>query len=393
MDFVMLQQLGIGNVVAPCGTALTVQQVRLIKKFTDNVTLMNDGDGAGIHASLKDIDLILYEGLNVKVVLLPEGEDPDSFSRAHTLEEVQDYIAGNERDFLDFKADILLKDAGGNPLRKANFVNDIADTIARIPDPVKRSVYVNAAADKFGVDSSIIFSRVRNTRERLLEEERRTREREARNAAYEAASAPAPAGGTAETAAPSSSSYVPENRILAAIEQQILSFLLIHGSDQMVFDTDSKFYDRDYTPTVAEFIGNVVDSSGEPFANSVYQDVYSMYMSAYDAGVEQDEILRTLLNSPDRRVAGVAADLCTSRYQLSKTLESTLMATESWLVHYVPKAMFTLAERRLFHKLDTLRRELRQAGPEESGEIMKKMVELQKQHKDIKDKLQKEEFK
>ena len=170
IDYVMLQQLGIHNVVAPCGTALTVQQVRLIRKFTDNILLMNDGDSAGIHASLKDIDLILYEGLNVRVVLLPEGEDPDSFSKGRSLEEVQRYIEDNAKDFLDFKADILLGEAAGNPLKKANFVNDIADTIARIPDAVKRSVYVNAASEKFDVAADIIFRRVKVTRDKLLED-------------------------------------------------------------------------------------------------------------------------------------------------------------------------------------------------------------------------------
>ena len=131
VDMVTLHQLGITNVVASCGTSLTVEQIRLIHKFTENATIMYDGDSAGIHAALRGINLFLAEGLNVKVVLLPEGEDPDSFARKHTLEEMQNYITSGERDFIEFKTDLLLSDAGSDPLKKAELINDIADTIAQ----------------------------------------------------------------------------------------------------------------------------------------------------------------------------------------------------------------------------------------------------------------------
>ena len=148
LDVLSMHQLGITNVVASSGTSLTVEQIRLIKKFTENVTIMYDGDGAGIKAALRGIDMVLKEGMNVKVVLIPDGDDPDSYSRKHTLEEVEAFIAANERDFIGFKTDLLLEEAGGDPLKKANLINDIADTIAGIPDAVKRSVYVDETARK-----------------------------------------------------------------------------------------------------------------------------------------------------------------------------------------------------------------------------------------------------
>lgn len=156
----MLHQLGLQNVVAPCGTALTVHQVRQIRKFTDNISLMFDGDNAGIEAALRAIDMTLYEGMNVSVVRLPEGEDPDSFARKHSLEEFETFISQNEQDFLSFKSDILLKDAGSDPLKRATLINDIADTIARIPDAVKRSISINSAAEKFKVETDAISGRV-----------------------------------------------------------------------------------------------------------------------------------------------------------------------------------------------------------------------------------------
>ena len=408
IDYVMLQQLGIHNVVAPCGTALTVQQVRLIRKFTDNILLMNDGDSAGIHASLKDIDLILYEGLNVRVVLLPEGEDPDSFSRGKSLEEVKKYIADNARDFLDFKTDILLGEAAGNPLKKANFVNDIADTIARIPDAVKRSVYVNAASEKFDVDADIIFRRVKVTRDKLLEDERREKERESRLADAGAGPDVAGAGRAPSSASPSdpfrenapegasgpadNSPYTPDNRILAAVEEDILTFLLQYGSEELHFETDSPYYDPETTDTVADFISATIESTGQPLANTGYRRVYDAYLDLYYEGHPQDEIIRTLLDSPDRTLAAIAGEYSTRRYQLSVSrLESSMTSMQSWLVNYVPRAMLTLVERRAASRLEEIRRALRDAPEEEQLALMKEMTTLQRRQKKLKETLKKED--
>ena len=404
IDYVMLQQLGIHNVVAPCGTALTVQQVRLIRKFTENILLMNDGDSAGIHASLKDIDLILYEGLNVRVVLLPEGEDPDSFSRGRSLEEVQKYMADNARDFLDFKADILLGEAAGNPLKKANFVNDIADTIARIPDAVKRSVYVNAAAEKFDVAAEVIFTRVKRTRDKLLEDERRERERsltgrgtgsDSISGDYSAASAQSGPGafsaeGTAFAA--DAAKYEPENRTMAAVEADILTFLLQYGSEKLQFETDSPYYDPETVDTVADFISATIESTGQPLANFGYRRVYDAYLELYYAGKPQDEIIRTLMDSPDRVLASVAGEFATRKYQLSvKRLESSMTNEQSWLVNYVPKAMLTLAERRVQWRLDEIRRALNAANEEEQLAMLTEMKKLQARQKKLKETLKKED--
>ena len=183
VDVITMQQLGVANVVASCGTSLTAEQVRLIHRFTGNVTIMYDGDSAGIHAAEKGTALALPEGMNVRIVVLPDGEDPDSFGRTHSLQEVQDYIAGNERDFISFKTDLLLAEAAGDPYKKSGLINDIADTIALIPDAVQRSVYVQETAAKFGIEAQIIFDRIVKTRKAAREEEDKARERDARRAA------------------------------------------------------------------------------------------------------------------------------------------------------------------------------------------------------------------
>lgn len=166
LDVLSMHQLGITNVVASSGTSLTVPQIRLIKKFTSNVTIMYDGDAAGIHAALRGIGLILKEGMNVRVVLIPDGDDPDSYSRKHTLEEMRKFLEDNEQDFITYKTDLLLGQAGNDPLKRAELINDIADTIALIPDQIKRAVYVQNAADKFGIAEDMIYARIHSSRQK-----------------------------------------------------------------------------------------------------------------------------------------------------------------------------------------------------------------------------------
>ena len=177
-----MHQLGISNVVASSGTSLTVNQIRLIKKFTDNITIMYDGDAAGIHAALRGIGLILKEGLNVKVVLIPDGDDPDSYARKHTLDEVKDFIDKNEQDFIAYKTALLKSQAGNDPLKIAELINDIADTIALIPDKIKQAVYVQNSAREFNIDEQMIFTRISETMHKIIEEERKEAERERRRA-------------------------------------------------------------------------------------------------------------------------------------------------------------------------------------------------------------------
>ena len=145
-DVISMHQAGVENVVSSSGTSLTTEQIRLLNRFTKNITVIYDGDSAGIHASLRGIDMILREGMNVRVVLLPPEDDPDSFARTHTAAEVQEYIRANEEDFLTFKAKLLLKDAAGDPIKKAALINDMVQSIVQIPDPIQRSVYIKAVS-------------------------------------------------------------------------------------------------------------------------------------------------------------------------------------------------------------------------------------------------------
>ena len=159
-DVLSMHQAGIENVVASSGTSLTEGQIRMIHRFTDNITVLYDGDAAGIKASLRGIDMLLAEGLNVKVLLLPDGDDPDSFAKKHSATEFQDYIAAHETDFIRFKTTILLEGLEDDPIKRAAAISDIVKSISIIPSNITRAVYTKECSDKFGIEEKVLVAEV-----------------------------------------------------------------------------------------------------------------------------------------------------------------------------------------------------------------------------------------
>ncbi len=388
LDVLSMHQLGITNVVASSGTSLTVEQIRLIRRFTDNVTIMYDGDSAGIHAALRGIDLILREGMNVKVVLIPDGDDPDSYARKHTLEEVEDFIAANEQDFIAFKADLLLGEAGGDPLKRANLINDIADTVAGIPDAVKRSVYTDTVAEKFRIEPDILTDRIRRTREKIQGEEQTRSRREEERARVQAD--PQPDQPAAAYVQPVSELKALETQqpLLAPSERELLGFILTDGRTQLVFESDSEFYDPEGAQTVAEFIDGALAGDGTVFANDAYRRTYDAYFALYDEGKEQDEIVRDLLNGADDDVRFVASQLSDDKYALTvRHFREALTVRESWLTNFVPKAILAYHAKRMQAEQLALTRELATASPERQLEIFTALERINSMKKTINIKL------
>lgn len=383
LDVLSMHQLGITNVVASSGTSLTIPQIRLIKKFTDNVTVMYDGDSAGIHAALRGIDLILKEGLNVRVVLIPDGDDPDSYSRKHSLEEVQSFLKSAEKDFIVFKTDLLLGQAGDDPLNKAGLINDITDTLALVPDQIKRAVYVQMTSQKFGISEDAIYSRITDTRQKMLENERKEAERERMRAEREEARVNANVS-EANAGAPSEplpvdygepvdsidGGYIPEgylppeevgepaaeapetpkvtseegilleNPVMAPSEKELLVLILKYGLETLDFETDSEYYDKNEKFTVADFIRDAID--GREFANTVYRRTYNEYFRLYDgdATLTQDDIIRKIMDGPDRVMATLTGDLTQDKYLLTvKNFADSMTSLSSFLVINVPRAI------------------------------------------------------
>ncbi len=421
LDVLSMHQLGIRNVVASSGTSLTVEQIRLIRKFTNNITIIYDGDGAGIKAALRGIGLVLKEGLNVKIVLLPDGMDPDDFSRRHSLDQVQDYIAQNEQDFIGFKTDLLLGEAGADPLKRANLINDVADTIALIPDAVIRAVYVKTCADKFEIDEQILIDRVSKSRDEMLIADRKQAEREAARAAqnntprYRPAVQPQHPSDMDVPPMPEDYGPIPEDYMpladdgsfyddpdmavpvhqpvsqqqngivindpfLEPCERDLLKFILEHGCTPLAFDRDSKYYMADEQLNVAEFIDGILAEDEEGFANASYHKVYEEYFAMYDEGLEQEQIQNRLLNSQDPQVAAVAKELLIEKYQITvENYEKSMTATTTRLIQFVPKTLMTYQCRKVEKILKDLTAQLASVTDEAAMmEILTKISDYNK---------------
>lgn len=384
LDVLSMHQAGIGNCVASSGTSLTEEQIRIIRKFTQNITIMYDGDSAGLHAALRAIGMILKEGMNPRVVFLPDGDDPDSYSRKHTLEEIREFIDTHEQDGIAFKADLMISEAGEDPLKKANLINEIADTVADIPDAIKRQVYVDTVARKFGIEADIIQERVRRTRDKIARDDAAARERE--RAREERTQTPPPA---AEE--PLQRRLLEEDKVTGPSERELLSFILQSGRDLLNFESDSEFYNPDLVQTVAEFIDDALAADEISFTNPAYQATYDAYFALYDEGLAQDDIVLKLLNGEDRTVASVAADLSTEKYELTvRNFSSALTTHDSWLTTFVPKAILAYHQKRLTLMQNELTRRLAEASPEEQTDILERLGRLSEMKKTINTKLGRE---
>lgn len=389
LDVLSMHQLGITNVVASSGTSLTVPQIRLIKKFTSNVTIMYDGDAAGIHAALRGIGLILKEGMNVRVVLIPDGDDPDSYSRKHTLEEMRKFLEDNEQDFITYKTDLLLGQAGNDPLKRAELINDIADTIALIPDQIKRAVYVQNAADKFGIAEDMIYARIHSSRQKMIEEERKEAERERIREERAEANAVVPEVSVNADVTPSldvPEQPVPvtsapagfESPVLQPSEKDLLGFILRNGMSPLEFESDSPYYEEEGAVPVADFIRDALD--GHEFANTSYRRVYDEYFRLYDdnPALTQTDIVRKLMDSPDRAMADMVADFVEERYQLTvKNFKDSMTAESSHLVLNVPKAILVYNSLRVKAQEMEITERLKELKHEEqTDDIMKEQFDL-----------------
>lgn len=299
-DVMRMHQEGIENVVASSGTSLTTDQIKLIKRFTNNVTVLYDGDSAGIKASLRGIDMILAEGLNVRAVLLPDGDDPDSFGRSHSAEEVREYIALHEEDFIRFKARLLLADAGDDPLKRAELVKDIVQSISVIPDPIIRSVFIKDCASSLDVDEQVLRSEVARRRhsvqyDRQTGEFLRTMQAQQRREETATLKATDLKGVTAGSS-------------MDELEKEIVGYLMKYGHLYFEYKEGNNLVKFNVAATIFN------DLSGDvSLRNPQYRAIYECYEEHFHElgeGVKVPEHFFT--NHEDPQVCNAAVDILTS---------------------------------------------------------------------------------
>ncbi len=401
LDVISMHQKGILNTVASCGTALTSGQVQIIKRFTGEngtVTVMYDGDGAGIKAAVKAIKLVLQEGLNVRLVLLPGGQDPDDFCRRNSLEQVQAFIDENEQDFITYRTALLSQQAADDPIRRADLINEIADTIACIPDPVKQSVYLQECAKKFVIGEDILRARMLTVIQRMRLEEQKQRERQNSNAplppdpddpsSYSGDPTSYPGDPTSvipgSTGNPSRRTAPKRMDKLVVAERSILSYVLKYGRDLMHFPITSHLYRAGEEPySVFEFIDGCLVGDGIAFSDPVIKRCYEAYGVLFDAGEPQEIIQKRLMEGSDREVAELAEQLIIDRYALTmEALLSSMTSHQTLLVKYVPEELIKYNIVLLQKKRNELIKALKGAEGKQTLEEIAKIAEKIKKLKE-----------
>ena len=273
-DVISMHQAGIENVVASSGTSLTEGQIRMIHRFTDNVTILYDGDSAGIHASLRGINMLLAEGLNIKVLLLPDGEDPDSFARSHTAAEFKQYIAGHETDFIRFKTRILLENAHNDPIKLSAVVQDVVRSIAVIPSQITRAVYAKECSGTFNIPEDVLLASIADAIRSGQAEDLKRRQREQRRAEGAQQVQQQTQKQQTQPAAnvPSSQPATTQQQLLFPQEKELIRYVVKYG---MCYICDLEAEDGTKVPvTVIEYVRNELDADDMRFSNRVYDLIY-----------------------------------------------------------------------------------------------------------------------
>ena len=405
-DVISMHQSGVENVVASSGTALTPGQIKLIHRFTNNITVLYDGDVAGIKASLRGIDMLLEEGMNIKVCLLPDGEDPDSFARKHNATEFQKFIQDNETDFIRFKTNLLLEDAGKDPIKRAELIGNLVQSISIIPEAIIRDVYIKECSQLLRVEDKLLVSEVAKRRETQAEKQAEQRNRETRknNAARDAAQAPLPDGmqppypedmppypmdgeipnggaplppETAEYV-----SYIPqegkEGQEFYKYERLILQMVVRYGEKVLCNVPDEE--GKEIPITVTEYVVNDLKEDELAFHNPLHRQMLTE--AAEHIHNEGFTAERYFLAHPDPIISKLSTELIADRYQLSKyhSKAQRLVTDEERLFELVPTLMinfkFAIISEEMKHMMYALQDPAVANDEEQCTSIMKRYSEL-----------------
>jgi DNA primase len=315
-DVISMHQAGVENVVASSGTALTKDQIKLMKRYSNNITILYDGDAAGIRASFRGIDLILEEGMNVKVVLFPEGEDPDSFAKNHGPDEVKTYIEENQRDFVGFKTDILLKDTDHDPIKRAGLIKDIVESIALIPDDITRTVYLKETSEQFELDEQTLLNEMnkirRNKRSTGTPGSQADSLTDSPNEDLSSFQTP--------TQPAKQSITIDPNEGDKAKELDLIRILVLYGSRAIELNQASPGEPKMIVDvSLAELVVHEIDRDDLSFANPVFQKIYEICKK----GLSEDILFSPtyFMRNENQEIVQIVSDFLTSKYELS----------ESWL--------------------------------------------------------------
>ena len=399
-DVISMHQAGVENVVASSGTSLTHGQIRLIHRFTNNITVLYDGDAAGIKAALRGIDLLLEEGMNVKVVLLPDGEDPDSFARSHNASQFAEFIQQNETDFIRFKTRLLLNDAGDDPIKRSSLIADIIKTVAIIPDNIARTIYIRECSSMMEIDEQVLLNEVNKIR--LAREERKPYAPPApaqpvvNTPPQPSESRPleTPPGNNTNppredavtlwqtpTEAPPAGRQEParQRSPFAKYEIALLRYIIRYG-ERILFQYTDEETNELVDIRVAEYIRDELERDDLTFYTPLFKQV--MEEAANLCRTEGFVAHRHFLYNPDPEISKLAANLISEKYVLSKyhTKYKTVETEESQLVQFVLYDLFAFKDAYILHQIKEIQAQIKNAQTKGDMEqvfaLMKQLTRL-----------------
>ncbi|MCX6294636.1 MAG: DNA primase [Bacteroidetes bacterium] len=356
MDVIAMHQAGVENVVASSGTALTAGQIKLIQRFTNDIIISYDGDQAGINAALKGIDLLLEEGMNVKVLLFPDGDDPDSYSKKVSTQELKDFIVTNAQNFISYKASILTKGTNNDPLRKAEAIKKIVESIALIPDAIYRSVYVKECSRIMDVDEQILLSELNKIRNKNFNDKRNQHL--------------TPSEGEGADAASHLESFVEKKEHTIADaehqEREIIRLLINYGGSLIKIDSENESGEPiEVDVSVAYVIIQELKNDTIILENLLYNTAYNEFVEHLEKDVIPD--INYFINHENSALSSLTIDLISEPYFLSNWEQHGIYPPKEIdiLKHSAYKAIYTLKCRKLEMMIYNIQKRIKDNPPEE----------------------------
>jgi DNA primase len=371
-DVISFHQSGIENVVASSGTALTSDQIRLVNRLTKNITVLFDGDAAGIRASIRGIDLILEQGMNVKVVQFPDGEDPDSFAKSHSEKDLKAYLEDSAQDFINFKVSLLLKESNNDPIKKAGVIRDIVMSISKIPDGIQREVYVQECARIMEISERVLFSELAQIIKKG-DQEKSKASRQQQNRAQQDPNEPPPEYFLEQEQAQMGivkGGLISLDTIdeISKFEREIIKILLLHGNKETEFTEEIENEDeegkliitsRKYNNNVsAEIYVHLQDDETE-FTNTIFQEIYAEIIHQLNQSKKLQ--INALVNHENQEIAGTVTSILMdedeSKYQLSDWEGQKIEVKRALLSKQVNDVVFNLRRVLIGKKIEELIKE------------------------------------
>jgi len=374
-DVISFHQAGVENVVASSGTSLTTGQIQLIKRFTNKVTVLYDGDWAGIKASLRGIDMLLEEGLEIKVALFPDGEDPDSFARSHTREELMHFLANNEEDFISFKQRLLAQELNKDPLQRAKLIGEVVNSIAVIPDAIVRAVYIEQTAAKLNIKEELLQQEVAKLRHKKQSEhfyqQKREQERQERLQGLQAAE---PASFAPESGAQKNIPGFVVNTYCSEAEKEILYYLLKFGNLPIHIDEDFTYgAEQDEEQSVAQYILTQLQNDDLELQNLQYKEIFDEYYQLKEH--DSEKVMRYFMNHPNSNISKIVADLFIQQYTITiEQFNKSIIPERNLLGRVVPKSILIYKAKVTAQAAMNLTEELGKAQKEKNIELQNEIM-------------------